>query len=146
MSIEIRSQRVARAAFDQIEIQSHDTRDKQDKYLSFAKAFPALIHTSGLAQATAFALAKKKHHEQVLDDLAAIIGENGATTAGKFHECVRGADWTNYIRLTRDALFAATWLKRYAEAVLKTADSNDSTSDDPQAETGGLIEGGGKHD
>jgi CRISPR-associated protein Cmr5 len=92
------------------------------KYLSFARAFPTLIHTSGLAQATAFALAKGEEKGDVLGDLALVLGRGEAKGADFVAEA-RGepgpaADLAGYIHLSREALSAASWLKRYAEALL----------------------------
>ena len=54
MSVHTRSQRLAQEAFARVT----DHRRPNKEYVSFAKKFPALIHTCGLAQAIAFALAK----------------------------------------------------------------------------------------
>ena len=64
MSIEVRSQRIARAAFERVEARRQGASG--DSYLSFARAFSTVIHTSGLAQATAFALAKGAEKLEVL--------------------------------------------------------------------------------
>ena len=51
----------------------HDKPDKE--YVSFAKKFPALIHTCGLAQAVAFALAKKEAN--YIADLSEVLKAAG---------------------------------------------------------------------
>lgn len=130
--IEIRSQRIARAAFLQVE--SRVERAASDKYLSFARAFPTLIHTSGLAQASAFALAKRAEKLDVLNDLADVV--NAADSHWQFdngsrlHEIAvhRDTGLNVYIRLTRHALEAATWIKRYAEALIAKGDVDDVSS------------------
>ena len=90
-----------------------DDREKEAKFKSFALSFPALIQGCGLAQALAFAQAKGP--DGFLNDLAVIMKENGDGLC----ESARKAELTVYMRLSRDALDAATWLKRYAEALLK---------------------------
>jgi hypothetical protein len=61
MSVHTRSQKLAQAAYSQIAVRTGNGQKKPEKeYVSFAKKFPALIHTCGLAQAVAFALAKKE--------------------------------------------------------------------------------------
>ena len=61
MTVHTRGQKLAQAAFPCIEQRHSSLNEKQFKeYTSFAKKFPALIHTCGLAQAVAFALAKKE--------------------------------------------------------------------------------------
>lgn len=118
-----RSQQVAQVAFAAVSARSGAGAAK---YLSFARQFPTLIHTCGLAQATAFALAKKKEHGEVLDDLARVLREarRYATAADgtALQRLARDAVVPEYLRLTRDALLATSWLKRYAEALLADAD------------------------
>lgn len=134
MSLEIRSQRLARAAFAQVEVRASAPKEDRDKYLAFARAFPTLIHTSGLAQAVAFALAKgikpkEKEKRLLIDDLCVILHASGhgwlsreMEEPGKeldSHAHDKDTDAVTYMRLTRHALQAASWLKRYAEALLR---------------------------
>jgi CRISPR-associated protein Cmr5 len=89
-----------------------------EKYASFARSFPSLVHSCGLAQAVAFARAKE--HGQYLDDLADVLSKAGhaeATSAGNFERATREHSVSDYVRLSRNALQAAGWLKRYVEAV-----------------------------
>ncbi|HEX8204196.1 MAG TPA: type III-B CRISPR module-associated protein Cmr5 [Isosphaeraceae bacterium] len=113
MSVHTRSQRLAQAAYARI--------DKGGKlvpeYVSFAKKFPALIHTCGLAQAVAFALAKKQ--SGYVEDLAAVLKASGhpeITSAQTLDDQTRTQQLSGYLRLSRDAIHAAGWLKRYVEA------------------------------
>lgn len=112
MSIHTRSQRLAQAAFKQV-----SQRKISDKYTTTAKKFPALIHTCGLAQAVAFGMSKKEHHEY-LDDLASVLQSLGypMTSRTDLNDNSRGARLNDYLRLSRDAINAASWLKRYVEA------------------------------
>ena len=114
MSVHTRSQTFAQAAYSRIA-----ERGKPNKeFTSFAKKFPALIHTCGLAQAVAFALAKKEH--DYLADLAAVIQASGhpnIITAEALDKEARTEGLSSYLRLSRDAIHAASWLKRYVEAV-----------------------------
>ena len=68
-----RSQLLAQEAFARVA--AHDQPKKE--YVSFAKRFPALIHTCGLAQAIAFALAKRGQQEDYANDLAAVLLRGG---------------------------------------------------------------------
>lgn len=125
MSVHARSQILAQAAFRQI-----SKAGKPDKeYASFAKKFPALIHTCGLAQAVAFAQAKGKSKEdgpeetkpelRYLEHLAAVMRSSGHTeiqSADKLADATREVEFSQYLRLSRDAIDAAAWLKRYVEA------------------------------
>jgi CRISPR-associated protein Cmr5 len=124
MSVHTRSQRLAQAAFPRITARipagtdpKNLTKD-QKEYRTFAKKFPALIHTCGLAQAVAFALAKQEN--DYIEDLAAVLRESGhpeITSAQTLHERARTQPLSGYLRLSRDAINAASWLKRYVEAV-----------------------------
>jgi CRISPR-associated protein Cmr5 len=143
MSLEIRSQKIARAAFRCVERHVHRA---PEKYLAFARTFPTLIHTSGLAQAGAFALAKGEEKLEVLNDLADVMNAadedwqfvDGAALDEKARR--RETDVWTYLRMTRQALQAATWIKRYAEALLAskkvacTDSANPSPESDSQAE------------
>lgn len=118
MSVHTRSQRLAQAAFPRIQSRMQGLREKAfDEYRSFVKKFPALIHTCGLAQAVAFALAKQENN--YIEDLAAVLRESGhpeITSAQTLHERARTQPLSGYLRLSRDAINAASWLKRYVEA------------------------------
>jgi CRISPR-associated protein Cmr5 len=107
MSVHTRSQKLAQAAYKQVA-----QRTMGDKYKSAAKKFPALIHTCGLAQAVAFGLAKSDHHEY-LNDLAAVLGIASRDALG---ERSRRENLSGYLLLSRNAINAASWLKRYVEA------------------------------
>jgi len=114
MSVQTRSQRLAQAAFARID-SYHGTLDKE--YVAFAKKFPALIHTCGLAQAVAFALAKKE--SRYVEDLAAVLKVSGhpeVASASTLDDQTRKQSLGGYLRLSRDAIHAASWLKRYVEA------------------------------
>lgn len=134
MTIDFRSQRIAQAAFAAVE------RRSDAAYLGFARSFPTLIHTSGLAQAVAFALAKgvsQREKRQLIDDLCQVLHVSGcgwlqnvaAADGDALDFQARSVDVTSYLRLTRQALQAATWLKRYAEALLsKNNDQGDAVT------------------
>lgn len=86
-------------------------KDIGDDYRQFAKRFPALVHSCGLAQAVAFAQAKDK--DDYLDDLAKVMGITNNQVLGRIS---RTADLVEYQQKTREAIECATWIKRYAEA------------------------------
>lgn len=94
---------------------SGDSNEAQ--YARFAKRFPTLIHTCGLAQATAFAL---KDYKANVHDLVSVL--NGDENSGEkaFANEIRTAGLVSYIALSRRALNAATWIKRASEAHLRS--------------------------
>lgn len=115
MTVRTRSQVMAQKAYSRIA--DRDGGRPTEEYVAFAKRFPALIHTCGLAQAVSFALAKKE--TDYLDDLAAVLsacGHDSIADAGALAENSRNTQLSAYFRLSRDALDAAGWLKRYVEA------------------------------
>ena len=117
-----RSQKLAQTAFKCVQAQLKTVDGKQildGKYKSFARKFPALIHTCGLAQAVAFADAKKEYH-LFLEDLAKVLTASDRTDTGSrstLASAARTVELNGYMRLSRDAIQAASWLKRYAEAL-----------------------------
>lgn len=108
-----REQQMATKAYECVERIEKSGKKNGGTYLQFAQQLPALIHACGLAQTIAFALAKE--HENVANDLAKVLGME----AGSFHAKVRGLPAAEYMRLSRQALSAATWIKRYAEVLLE---------------------------
>ena len=118
MSVHTRSQRLAQAAFPAVMGRKEDPQVNFKEYTTFAKKFPALIHTCGLAQAVAFVEAKG--HSDYLTDLEAVIqNARHAEIANEWSlaELSRTNDLGPYMRLSRDAINAASWLKRYVEAL-----------------------------
>lgn len=115
MAIQTNSQKMAQTAYRRIA-----ERKPSEKFQSFAREFPSLVHSCGLAQAVAFAKAKAKHHKQYLEDLSAVlsaIGHAEAASPDALERATREDSVLAYVRLSRDALHAASWLKRYVEAV-----------------------------
>lgn len=136
MTIEIRSQRIAREAYRQVEsARTRKTPPEREKYLAFARSFPTLIHACGIAQASAFALAKGDEKAEVLEAITNVVyavdsSWNFTNASGLHNAAIHGeTSILKYLRLTRQALDAATWIKRYAEALLK--DSSPQPAADP---------------
>lgn len=115
MNVPTISQRMAQAASNRIR-----DRKPDEPYRSFAREFPMLVHSCGLAQALAFAMAKGGHHKMYAEDLAKVLAAAGHEPVGSAEQLakrIREDLWvTQYIRLSRDALAAAVWLKRSVEA------------------------------
>jgi CRISPR-associated protein Cmr5 len=112
MGVQTNSQRMAHEAWRRIV-----DRKPGEAFRSFAREFPSLVHSCGLAQAVAFARAKK--HETYLQDLAAVLKEIGHAEAASpegLERATREHAVPAYVRLSRNALQAAGWLKRYVEA------------------------------
>jgi CRISPR-associated protein Cmr5 len=111
--IQTRSQIRAQNAFNCVS----SVQSKKGDYKRLSKKFPALVHTCGLTQAIAFVQGKEKEvGSKYLKDISVIISpENTINLADKS----RNADLIEYQHMTRDVIDAATWLKRYSEALLE---------------------------
>jgi CRISPR-associated protein Cmr5 len=116
-----KSHRLAKCAYARIELRLKFPHEKA--FGTLALKLPAMILQNGLAQATGFLIAKgNEEHQAVLDDLAATMhAANGctATTGTALHQEVINADTAATMRLTRSALEASGWIKRYVQGVLK---------------------------
>lgn len=87
--------------------------ENQAKYRTVALSFPSLVHTCGLAQALAFVKAKEEG-TGFSADLEHVLG------LGDLSEKSRTSDLLDYMQLSRQVMVASGWLKRYAEAMLKS--------------------------
>jgi CRISPR-associated protein Cmr5 len=120
VTVRTKSQTMAHAAYSAVDQRLKPLlREDREKYTGFAREFPALVHACGLAQAVAFARAKKKHQLAYLGDLSAVlsaVGHGDGLDPLRLENATRELAVPGYIRLSGDALSAAEWLKRYAEA------------------------------
>lgn len=126
-----RSHHVAQAAYDCVE--RRKTFAKKKKYGALAHKLPALILQNGLAQASGFLLAKDEEEGRaLLDDLAQVLrasGEGACADRNALHRTVIGADAVKTMHLTRRALEASGWIKRYVQGVLKVDATGDTQID-----------------
>ena len=107
-----KEQAMAREAYIRVEKRHQELRDDFKVYKSFALSFPSLIHSCGLVQAVAFALAKDKN--AYIKDLQEVF--DTIDSAGDLQVRSREAPIMEYMRITRHANSAASWLKRYCQA------------------------------
>ena len=107
----IRSKKYDELAYPLIEkIKGTET---EAKYRTLALTFPTMIMQSGLAQAIGFLMAKDEaHHQKMLAHLKTLLNDNN------LYSQVLQSDITTYQKLTRDAIEATSWLKRYTQALL----------------------------
>ncbi len=119
----LKSQRLAQEAYARIAARrdGQNRESYQKEYRSFARDFPTLVHQCGLAQAVAFAQAGNEHRCDYVEDLAAVLSQagDGVATGDALAAQTRSVGVSNYVRLSRDALDAAVWLKRYVEALFE---------------------------
>jgi CRISPR-associated protein Cmr5 len=103
-----RSQRLAETAYTKVRKLAQSNEEAE--YRRFAKRFPALLHNCGLSQAIAFAYSKGQ--KDYLEHLKAVADTTDLQNTAYQVELLE------YMRLSRQCLDAAGWLKHYAEALL----------------------------
>ena len=110
----IRSQKYAQRAFGLIQ-KVKDSNKQVKEYRTLVLNFPTMILQSGLAQAIGFLQAKgKEEHLLLLAHIAELLEEN----KDGLHKKILEADLSHYQLLSRQALEAASSLKRYTQALL----------------------------
>lgn len=107
----IRSKKYAELAYPLVEkIKRTET---EAKYRTLALTFPTMIMQSGLAQAIGFLMAKDEaHHQKMLAHLKKLLNNDN------LYADILHSDITTYQKLTRDAIEATSWIKRYTQALL----------------------------
>ena len=108
-----KDQKLAEAAYSRVIIRKNQPRFNFAEYVSFAMSFPTLIHTCGLVQAVAFAEAKNMG--AYVEDLHEVF--KAIDVDDDIHEMARSAELAEYTRISRHALSASTWIKRYCQAM-----------------------------
>ncbi len=132
----------AKATLDEINIEQENAEQKKEieelkkvikleaKYRTLALNFSTMIMQSGLAQAIGFLMAKgkdKAEHKQLLQHIVNLLEYDNIDN---LHDVILQSNITDYQLLTRKALEASSWLKRYTQALLekegeKKGESND---------------------
>ncbi|WP_187984686.1 type III-B CRISPR module-associated protein Cmr5 [Vibrio metschnikovii] len=124
-----RSQIVATAAFKQINSRKNKSIEENKKYATLVHKLPAMILQNGLAQATGFLLSKsEEHHQALLADLLNIFqATNYPLDPNKtLHKNILESDLYQIMRMTREALDIAGWLRRYVQGILKIGSDGSS--------------------
>lgn len=113
----IRTQKYAEIAYRLVDEEVKDT-EMEAKYHTLALAFPTMIMQSGLVQAIGFLIAKgEDHHQKMLKHLTKLLDHQ--ITPEDLYKKIYKSDIVEYQLLTRKAIEASGWLKRYAQALLK---------------------------
>lgn len=129
-----RAQQDLRRAVSAIQPLQKCSADEQKNYVSRAKQFPALVMTVGLAQAVAFSEEKAgkqgalaKSHEKLLEHVAQILDLGQE----KLVDHICQASTTEYLHMTRRVLQAWVYYRRFADSMLKSAESAESAEKEP---------------
>lgn len=130
----VRTHNVATAAYVHVARHREDENNTKQRYGALAHRLPGMILENGLAQATGFLLAKgNREHLALLDDLHRVLHAAGATTAADredLHQEIITGNLQRTMLLTRHALEAAGWLKRYAQGVLRVDSTGERSAGD----------------
>lgn len=114
-----RSQIYAETIYDQVNSVSGIAADEKKRYGALCHRFAFVVRENGLTAALGFLAAKGTAADSaenlLLGHFAQVLG---ATNAAALQQAVRSAPLAEYRRLTRQALAANEWFKRYAEAIL----------------------------
>lgn len=139
-----RSQMIAHAAYQQVVgRKSQKTKEENKKYGALVHKLPMMILQNGLAQTTGFLLSKQEaHFKAVLGDLLAVYKVIDADIeptyeAQVLHKMIIGSDLDRIMKLTREGLEIAGWLRRYVQGILKidaTGDVEDEPEEDKKPE------------
>ncbi len=123
--MEIRTHQYAKAAYPLVAAVKDSNIKTQ--YRTLALNFPTMIMQSGLVQAIGFLQAKgKPEHQKMLQHMAHLLGYHNGEQANieRLKNEILQSNLTQYQLLTRKALNASGWLKRYTQALL-TRESDD---------------------
>lgn len=108
----IRTQKYAEIAYPLVN--AIKGSELESKYRTLALNLPTMILQSGLMQTVGFLLAKgTDEHLTIYQHLKILLNDDN------LHETVRTSDIVKYQRLTRNAIEASSWLKRYTQALLQ---------------------------
>lgn len=142
--MDIRTQKYAERAYPKVECMRADKQIYQDEkeykkkreleaeYRTQALNLPIMILQSGLAQTIGFLMAKKGDGEDntkplafktILQHLESLLSDE--LQGQSLHNKVITSNLTEYQLLTRKALEASSWLKRYTQALLRKKGDKD---------------------
>jgi CRISPR-associated protein Cmr5 len=118
--MQTREQKFATKVYEQVVLRRTSLSDSEKtKYGAMAHQLPVLIRTAGLAHALAFVDSRGDQAlECLLDDLAVVMGDQSRSNLARKS---REASMSDYMYLTREALSALLWFKRFAQSVLEVS-------------------------
>lgn len=120
-----RTQRFAAKTFEQVSSLEKQSKAFRDKYGSLALRLPFLVRSAGLAQALEFVAGSGGDEgRKLLSHLAEVLGSKDQQT---LLDNSRTVPLNEYMRLTRDAMTALQWYKRFAQSVLDVEPGKDES-------------------
>lgn len=129
-----RSQELAKTIFKQVESLQSESENVRKEYGRLCNRFPTLVLENGLAQAIGFLVGKaggdhKSSEALFLNHLKATL--DGDSEDNLLQHVVK-APLTEYQHLTRTALAAASWYRRYAQGLLGVGPTGENTRDEDE--------------
>lgn len=132
MTQHTRTQKMALAAYQAVEQRKGSKLEAE--YRTLALTFPNMVLQSGLMQAIGFMLAKSNEsggdpseHRAYLSDLVKVLAQPTADAPATLHQQVLRSSVRDYQLMTRLVLDAASWLKRYTQALLEKESKRELT-------------------
>lgn len=125
MSLE---QKRAQIALKSVKTISEKDKDEQKRYATVVYQAIALIQTAGIVQAISFlhAITNEKKREQgknLINQLATHLSEFDASIKKEkgqtLFDCAVKADLSTYMLLTKEAISALVWHRRFVQSILK---------------------------
>jgi CRISPR-associated protein Cmr5 len=101
----------AKAALDTVK--ALKDKDGETKFRSHALRLPTLIKQAGLAQALAFTQSRDEQGKGLVAALATALGRTNLLDRSI------AAELPEYMALSREAIAAAVWFRRFAQSELK---------------------------
>ncbi|CAG8999679.1 MAG: hypothetical protein CENE_01658 [Candidatus Celerinatantimonas neptuna] len=154
-----RSQKIAHAAYQQVVgRESQKTKEENKKYGALVHKLPMMILQNGLAQTTGFLLSKQEaHFKDVLENLRVVYQQVDPDLKAELekshqpvnpeskclddnkalHQYIIESDLYPMMKLTREGLEIAGWLRRYVQGILKidaTGESENEPEEDKKPE------------
>lgn len=115
--MQIRTQKYAERAYPLVE--KLQDSDIESEYRTLALNLPTMILQAGLTQAIGFLMAKNEpRHQLILAHLAELL--NYKDKEKEFYQKILQSNVQEYQLLSRKAIEASSWLKRYTQALLKS--------------------------
>lgn len=130
-------QQLAETAYQDVTAVKGKDEAYRKKYATMAHKLPILIHTAGLAQAVAFVQARGSDAQtELLDQVSRAIDLSSIKNGDDMARESRNAPLATYMLLTRRAMAALLWYKRFVESILKIAlsdiEDEDRESESPE--------------
>ncbi len=120
-------QRRAKYALDQVQNAKSNSGIDNKEYKSYANALPAMIHTNGLGQATAFYKSKGGTHKALYNLLSGWLCKDAQiySECSDLMEGITGGNMRDYRLAQAEAVALMDWAKKFANAYMSEQEQED---------------------